>query len=449
MRRRWIYTGSCLAVLLALFLNWMVNMPPATLPAAISSALITALFALLGVAFIPRWMESWSGSGEMREVRGDKLGRIFWSLFIALILTRLAVIGLSYILDCVVNGGGNFGDKLYSVWTSGDGAHYLDIAERWYQSSGSRDEVVLLVFLPLYPILVRIVTFISGNYFFSAMLISQLCFAFAGTVLYRLARLDMEQGDALRAVKYLVILPSAFFFSAPMSDSLFLLLSLSCVYLARKKRYVAACVLGGLAAFTRSLGLTLLAPICFELIADLIREIKSGTGIKKYARYLPALLIVPSGFALYLYINYRVSGNPFQYSIYQMEHWSQSLGYFWNTASYQLQHALGSIESGELWKFSGLWLPNLIFIFGSLPVMAAAARRIRPSYTAYFIAYYVVGMGVTWLLSGPRYLAALFPLSLAFSVLTKKRLADSVLTAAFLIGTVLYMLAFVSRWQVY
>ena len=449
MRRRWIYTGFCLTVLLALFLNWMVNMPPATLPAAVSSVLITALFALLGIRFIPQWMEGWSGSYEAMEARGDKPSTIFLRLFTALILTRLAVIGLSYILDCVLSGGGNFVNKLYSIWTSGDGAHYLDIAERWYQSSGSRDEVVLLVFLPLYPILVRAVTFIFGNYFFSAMLISQLCFAFAGTLLYRLARLDMEHRDALRAVKYLVVLPSAFFFSAPMSDSLFLLLSLSCIYLARKKRYALSCVLGGLAAFTRSLGLSLLAPICFELIADLIREIKCRGDVKRYLRCLPALLIIPSGFALYLYINYRVSGNPFQYAIYQREHWSQSLGYFWNTASYQIQYALSSIESGELWRFFGLWLPNLVFIFGSLVVMAAAVGHIRPSYTAYFIAYYVVGMGVTWLLSGPRYLAALFPLSLAFSVVTKKRPADTLLTAALSVGAVLYMLAFVSRWQVF
>lgn len=449
MRRKWIYTGLCLAALLALFLNWMANTPPATMPAAISSILICVLFALLGIRFIPLWMQSWSGSAELEDVPTGSERAVCLRVFMALILTRVAVIALSYILDCAVNGVGAFADRMYLLWTSGDGVHYLDIAERWYQSAGSRDELVRLVFLPLYPIVVRIVNFVFGNYFFSAMLISNFSFAFAGTILYRLARLDRGQENALRAVKYLAILPSAFFFSAPMSDSLFLLLSISCIYLARKKRYPAACLLGGLAAFTRSLGLTLLAPICFELIADLIREVKSGGSIRKYIGRLPALLLIPCGFALYLYINYRVSGNPFQYAIYQREHWSQSLGYFWNTASYQIQYAIGSIQSGEPWKFFGLWLPNLVFIFGSLAVMMAAVRRLRPAYTAYFIAYYIIGMGVTWLLSAPRYLASLFPLSFAFSELAKKRLADNLLTAAFLVGTVLYMFAFVSRWQVY
>ena len=448
MRRRWIITGFCLAALLALFLNWMANTPPSTLPAAVSSVVITILFAILGIRFIPLWMQSWSGSADAAKVSEDPGRAVCLRVFVALVLTRVAVVALSYILDSAVNGVGDFSDRMYLLWTSGDGAHYLDIAERWYQSVGSRDEVVRLVFLPLYPVVIRIVNFIFGNYFFSAMLISNLSFALAGTVFYRLVSLDMERKDSLRAVKYLAILPSAFFFSAPMSDSLFLLLSVSCIYLARRKRYPASCFLGGLAAFTRSLGLTLLAPVCFELVSDLIREAKKRGG-RRSLKYLPALLLIPCGFGLYLYINYRVSGNPFQYAVYQREHWSQSLGFFWNTASYQIQYAIASIKGGEPWKLAGLWLPNLVFLFGALIVMAAAVKKIRPAYTAYFIAYYIVAMGVSWLLSAPGYLASLFPLSLALSKLAEKRAVDSLLTAAFLLGTVLYLSAFAARWQVF
>ena len=44
-----------------------------------------------------------------------------------------------------------------------------------------------------------------------------------------------------------------------MSDSLFLLLTVACVYLARRKLYAAACVVGFFASFTRIPGVLLLA----------------------------------------------------------------------------------------------------------------------------------------------------------------------------------------------
>ena len=333
---------------------------------------------------------------------------------------------------------------MYLLWTSGDSRHYLDIAERWYQSAGSRDEVVRLVFLP---IAVRVFAYIFGDYFFSAMLISNLSLRSGGN--RSLQACKARHGTSGRALRGEIPCDFAerLLFSAPMSDSLFLLLSVSCIYLARRKRYPPPVSWAGL-RHSRAPRPYAFGSVCFELVSDLIREAKKRGG-RRSLKYLPALLLIPCGFGLYLYINYRVSGNPFQYAVYQREHWSQSLGFFWNTASYQIQYAIASIKGGEPWKLAGLWLPNLVFLFGALIVMAAAVKKIRPAYTAYFIAYYIVAMGVTWLLSAPRYLASLFPLSLALSKLAEKRAVDSLLTAAFLLGTVLYLSAFAARWQVY
>ena len=81
--------------------------------------------------------------------------------------------------------------------------------------------------------------------------------------------------------------------------------------------------------------------------------------------------------------------------------------------------------------------------------MIPAVRRVRPSYAAYFIGYFVVSMGATWLLSAPRYLAALFPLPLAMAELGENRFADAVMTLVCLVGLVLYMYAFAAGWYVY
>ncbi len=449
MRRRWFFTGVCLAVLLALLAGWWLKTPPANLPAAFSAIFATALFALLGIRFIPLWMEAWSGKRDRSvSVKSD-----FWllfRLFVLLLLSRLAVLALSLLMRRVICGPEDPYTAFLSIWTYGDGYHYVDIAQNWYRSVGEIDDIVRLVFLPMYPILIRGAAYLTGHYFISAILISIVSFSLAGCVIYKTARLDMGHDEAMRAVKYVAIVPSMLFFSAPMSDSLFLLLSACCIYFTRRKEYMIAAVFGGLAAFTRSLGLALIAPVCFEFIADTIYEVKSGNLVlSRTIMHLISLFIIPLGFCVYLYINYAVSGNPFQYLIYQSEHWGQNLGYFFSTAAYMVQHSIASFSNGHPYWSYGLWWPNLAFIFGSLAVMTAEVKKLRPSYTAYYIAYFVICIGVTWLLSGPRYLGSMFPISFAIAALTENRKADTAVTVCFTAGSIFYLWAFVNCWCVY
>lgn len=70
-------------------------------------------------------------------------------------------------------------------------------------------------------------------------------------------------------------------------------------------------------------------------------------------------------------------------------------------------------------------------------------------YTAWFIAYFAVAIGATWLLSAPRYLAAMPTVPLALSLCAKTRKLDILLTSLCLALSLLYALAFVLRWQVW
>ena len=300
-----------------------------------------------------------------------------------------------------------------------------------------------LVFLPGYPLAIRLMHVFVGDYLFAGLLVSALSFAGAGCIIYRLARLDMGHAGAVRTLKYLCLMPGAFFFAAPMSESLFLLLCALCVYCARKGRWLAGCLFGALAAFTRSLGLMLFAPLFFELVSSLVKE-----GRQRPLGRFAALLLIPLGFGAYCAVNYFVSGDPFKFMEYQREHWGQQMGFFFNTASYQLREAVENYASDPT-TVLGLWLPNLICIFASLAVMLLAAKRLRPSYTAWFIAYFVIAIGATWLLSAPRYLAALLPLPLALSSLSKRPWADNALTILLALFSLFYLIAFALRWQVW
>ena len=229
-----------------------------------------------------------------------------------------------------------------------------------------------------------------------------------------------------------------------MSESLFLFLSLGCVYLARTRRLALGCLVGALAAFTRSLGLMLFVPVCMELVHE---TVNAPRGERRYARFL-WLVLIPAGFGAYCVINYQVAGNPFQYMVYQREHWGQGFGFFFATAAYQLDNAIGCVP-GNMHNFWGLWLPNLVFDFAGLIAVALAARKMRPGYAAWFIAYYVIAIGATWLLSAPRYMISLLPFFIGVGQLASTPKRDAVMTAVCVPLWIYYEFMFVLRWQVW
>ena len=209
-----------------------------------------------------------------------------------------------------------------------------------------------------------------------------------------------------------------------------------------------------LAAFTRMPGLLLVAPVCFELVGRIIREYHNpiNRASAKWAQgvigRICCVLLIPLGTVFYLIVNQSVAGDPLMFLTYQRDHWHQQLGWFFSTVATQTNSAItaASASPDMLW---GLWVPNLAYLFGSLAIVAAAQKKLRASNVAYFIIYYLVCMGATWLLSAPRYLTACYPLALSMGALTEKRWAN-VLSSILCLGLqALYLLAYVNQWYVY
>ncbi|MNZ90980.1 hypothetical protein D3C78_1099520 [compost metagenome] len=256
----------------------------------------------------------------------------------------------------------------------------------------------------------------------------------------------------MRVVKYIFIFPAAFFFFIPMTEALFLALSLMCLYFVRKKEWLIGCLCGALAAYTRSPGVLLIVPVAIEFGRDLMgnyKRLSKKVFIHRIISAVCFLAIISTGLLAYLFINYHVTGNAFQFSIYQREHWSQRFYLFFDTVRYQMEYAVGTFKSGDSRSFLGLWLPNLIAIFSALIIMFMGAKKIRPSYTAYFIVYFAFVVGATWLLSAPRYLLVAFPLAFAAVALTEEKSKDAILTVVFVAGSLLYLAMFVAGYPVY
>jgi hypothetical protein len=191
--------------------------------------------------------------------------------------------------------------------------------------------------------------------------------------------------------------------------------------------------------------LLLLVPLLMELVAGLTRRESS---VRRSLGRAASLLLIPAGFAAYCFINYLVAGDPFQFMVYQKEHWGQQLGLFFNTAAYQTDLTRSSFTANPH-NFWGLWLPNLLAVLAAPALIAAAAQKLRASYTAWFIAYYVIAVGATWLLSAPRYLMAMPALPLALALLTEREDAKTLSVVVLTLLWLLYFLAVLQRWQVW
>ena len=420
------------ATLAAVFALWCAGSSYGA--AGYAAAVISALLMLaLCLRFVPEWCAFWREKGEDRLGTAD--GTVCARIFALIIIWDVFILILGFVLRKILGYDETVGGYV-RFWLCTDSQHYMDIARDWYLSDGEWDRLVQLVFLPGYPVVVRLFSYLTGDCLAAGLFVSALCFAGSGVMLYKLMCLDMESAAALRAVKFFALCPAAFFFAAPMSESLFVLCTVSCLYLVRTGRIRTGGLLGAYAAFTRSPGLILVVPILFELV-------RSRAKPREYL----ALFMVPLGFAAYCVINCSVSGDAFKFMEYQSIHWNQRLGWFFGTAAYQTENAVSA--AGRPALFWGLWLPNLLAQLLSLAAMIFAAKRMRASYTAYFIAYFVVTMGATWLLSAPRYLAAMLSLPAAMSALAENARTERVLVLLSALLFFAYFIFFLLRWQVW
>ncbi len=426
-------------VLGAAFVHWCIGCGK-EIAYILWAAVSAALFAAVCLRFVPHWLDFWSGRAEEEcdDFSDTKTSVI---IFISCLFVCFFILVFAWLIKLLSGWQGSFKDSL-NLWLNLDSRHYLDIARDWYLSHGEWDRLVQLVFFPGYPLLVRLFGLFTNELMYAAFAASAFCFGLSGVLLYRLMRLDMTRDSALRAVRYICLIPGAFFFAAPMSESLFLCLSIASVYCVRKKKWILGGALAALAGFTRSLGILLVVPLAFELL-------HSKPCGRELVRSLTGTALAPFGLAAYCIINYSVSGDAFKFMEYQRVHWGQEMGWFFNTAAYQLECAVSYWQGGNIKVALGLWGANLLVCFFSLVLLLWGIKRLRASYGAYFLCYYIAAVGATWLLSAPRYMAVMFPLPAVLSFAGENRNRDNIITLILAILSALYLCAFVLGCQVW
>src|SRR3989440_11941720 len=211
---------------------------------------------------------------------------------------------------------GNFSTRslristLWRAWYRWDSSHFTAIASNGYSAAWRT------AFFPLFPLVERGGAFLTRDPFIAGLIISNLAGLGMLVVLYRLVEEDFDAERAFRTVLYLSVFPTAFFFVAAYNESLFLLLTLLSFYHMRRGNWWLAGFFGLLASLTRSAGIVLFLPFCYEYLRQ------HQFSIQKVRFAVASSLCIPAGLAIFaLYCSYQFH-DPLSFSHAQVA-WSR------------------------------------------------------------------------------------------------------------------------------
>ncbi len=137
---------------------------------------------------------------------------------------------------------------LLGVWERFDTLWYIEISRHGYGTPAAT------VFYPLYPALIRAVSFLVRSDLAAAVAVSTLASFFLFWGALSLFELDLAPDICWRAILLWMAWPASFTFFAGYPDSLLCALVVWSIYFARRERWYTAGTLGMLAGCTKALG---------------------------------------------------------------------------------------------------------------------------------------------------------------------------------------------------
>ena len=381
-----------------------------------------AAFAALLVWYLGRYFTEAFGRNIMGKAPCSRerapIAKVLTAVLAAFVLSRLLIyLGGAF----MARQNGELANYFYNpawYWTRWDAHHYLGLIENWYVSEG--DPRYHIVFFPLYPAIGRVIHLATGlSPEAAAYLVSNVFFFICGIIMFRIAEMSQGARGGMRAMLLFMFSPLTLFCSVPYTESTFILTTLAAVYLARRGKLFWAVVMGALSANARMCGMATAIPIFYEMLRS-----SRQTGARRIVHSTLKVLPVSLGLAAYIGLNWQVTGDPFRFLQYQSEHWSQNFGSLANTIRYTFANAFDfHVNSYRL----GVWIPQLIAIILVIVLLFLVLRRAHPGDAGYALVYYYASVAPTWLLSGPRYLTAMYAAYPMLAMITRRRWIFAVL----------------------
>ncbi len=289
--------------------------------------------------------------------------------------------------------------NLFTAWERFDALWFLRIAAQGYrEGDGSA------AFFPLYPLAVRAVsTLLGGRPFAAALLVSNGAFLGALLVLYTLTRSELSERVARTTVVLLCCFPTSFFLFAPYSESLFLLLAVTALWAARRRRWPIAAAAGFGAALTRNVGIVLALALAVEAIQQRTEDDRSPLPGLAAAGVTGLGTLTVLGF-------WAAKAGDWLAPLHQQANWERSFSWPWTTLIEGARAAFRYV--GDI--NGSYWLIDLLVVVPMLVGAVVVLVRYRWSYGAYVWGALLLPLSFVFqdrpLMSMPRFVLPLFPI---------------------------------------
>lgn len=270
---------------------------------------------------------------------------------------------------------------------------------------------------PLYPLLIRYASMITGGYELTAIALSNICFLLALILLHKtVLALGFEVAIADRAVFYLAVFPTSYFFSVAQTESLFLLLTVGSFLAALRERWWAAGILGAFASATRFSGILLLPALLLLYWQRHRFRFRPG---------LPGVLLIPTGLLSFMYFLRSITGNAFAFKDVQAA-WARSNGWFF----YPIYSHLTELKLFAMpWDFR---LVNFSVAILAFVCAYALFRRRQWALSFYTLASVIIPLSSQSWMGMSRYVMVVFPVVIMLAVAGQSPRTDQIIRTTFI-----------------
>jgi hypothetical protein len=329
---------------------------------------------------------------------------------------------------------GHVSQKLQEIAQSADANWYKDIARVGYEAGPfMTDRQHSWAFFPLYPIILRAAASVTGEYPLTGVALSNILFLLGLILLHRTAReFGLDEKDADRTIFYIAVFPTSYFFSLPLTESLFLCLTVGSFYAAKRDAWWMAGMLGALASATRVNGVLLL-PVLALLYWQRYRRAGLSWNVL-------GLLLIPSGLLAYMLYLYHLTGNAFAFKDAQFN-WDRGTGMFWRPLIDYVKHFR---EIGIPWNFKLLNFAAAMLAFGCAFVLI---KRREWALALFTLLAVIMPLSSLSLQGVDRYVMLIFPVFMVLAQAGRYPKLDQTIRTIFIALLALMTALFAARFS--